>query len=54
MNEVDRNLFDAMSVARNVLLEPRLVPGGGASEMAVSQVRICIIIKLKLNFLLLS
>jgi len=37
LNEVERNLQDAMSVARNVMFEPRLVPGGGAIEMAVSQ-----------------
>jgi len=36
MNEVERNLWDAMNVARNIMLDPRLVPGGGASEMAVS------------------
>ncbi|KAF9072389.1 chaperonin Cpn60/TCP-1 family [Rhodocollybia butyracea] len=36
LNEVDRNLQDAMSVARNVIMDPRLVPGGGATEMAVS------------------
>jgi len=36
MNEVERNLWDAMNVARNIVLDPRLVPGGGASEMAVS------------------
>ncbi|UYV72672.1 CCT3 [Cordylochernes scorpioides] len=35
--EVERNLQDALCVARNVLLEPRLVPGGGATEMAVGQ-----------------
>eukprot|EP00042_Codosiga_hollandica_P029776 m.167387 g.167387 ORF g.167387 m.167387 type:complete len:573 (+) comp53168_c0_seq1:407-2125(+) len=34
--EVERNLQDAMNVARNVLLDPRLVPGGGATEMALS------------------
>lgn len=34
--EVERNLQDAMHVARNVLLDPRLVPGGGAAEMAMS------------------
>ena len=28
---------DAMQVVRNVTLEPRLVPGGGATEMALSQ-----------------
>jgi T-complex protein 1 subunit gamma len=37
LNEIERNLMDAMNVARNVLLDPRLVPGGGAIEMAVSQ-----------------
>jgi len=37
LNEIERNLQDAMSVARNVLFESRLVPGGGAIEMAVSQ-----------------
>ncbi|KAK7204197.1 chaperonin Cpn60/TCP-1 family [Myxozyma melibiosi] len=36
LNEIDRNLQDAMSVARNVYFEPRLSPGGGATEMAVS------------------
>lgn len=34
--EIDRNLQDAMAVARNVLFEPKLSPGGGASEMALS------------------
>lgn len=29
LNEVERNLQDAMAVARNVMLDPRLVPGGG-------------------------
>lgn len=37
LNEVERNLNDAMNVVRNVLIDPRLVPGGGAIEMAVSQ-----------------
>ncbi len=36
INEVERNLMDAMAVARNVLIEPKLVPGGGAIEMALS------------------
>lgn len=36
LNEVDRNLHDAMHVARNVMMDPRLVPGGGAAEMALS------------------
>jgi len=37
LKEVERNLMDAMCVARNVWLDPRLVPGGGATEMTVSQ-----------------
>lgn len=37
--EVERNLQDAMNVARNVMIDPYLCPGGGASEMALSQVR---------------
>jgi T-complex protein 1 subunit gamma len=36
LNETERNLQDALHVARNLMLEPRLVPGGGAIEMAVS------------------
>ena len=38
INEVERNLQDAMAVARNVMFEPRLCPGGGASEMAISSI----------------
>ncbi|KAJ1904713.1 T-complex protein 1 subunit gamma [Coemansia sp. IMI 209127] len=36
LNEIDRNLQDAMCVARNVLFSPFLCPGGGATEMALS------------------
>ncbi|KNE61891.1 T-complex protein 1 subunit gamma [Allomyces macrogynus ATCC 38327] len=36
LNEIDRNLQDAMAVARNVYFAPRLCPGGGATEMAVA------------------
>lgn len=36
LNELERNLQDAMCVARNILREPKLVPGGGAFEMEVS------------------
>jgi T-complex protein 1 subunit gamma len=36
LNEIERNLQDAMGVARNVVFQPRLSPGGGATEMAVS------------------
>ena len=37
LNETERNLQDALHVARNLLLEPKLVPGGGAVEMSVSR-----------------
>ena len=36
LNEVERNLQDALNVARNLWLEPALVPGGGATEMEVA------------------
>ncbi|KAG1658741.1 T-complex protein 1 subunit gamma [Nymphon striatum] len=35
--EVERNLHDAMNVVRNVMLEGKITPGGGAIEMAVAQ-----------------
>jgi len=35
--EVERNLQDAMQVARNIAINPSLLPGGGACEMAVSK-----------------
>lgn len=38
LNETERNLQDALHVARNIMIDPRLVAGGGAVEMAVSQV----------------
>ncbi|XP_050088107.1 T-complex protein 1 subunit gamma [Anopheles aquasalis] len=37
LNETERNLQDALHVARNLMLEPKLLAGGGAVEMAVSQ-----------------
>ncbi|KAJ0175224.1 hypothetical protein K1T71_009365 [Dendrolimus kikuchii] len=37
LNEIERNLQDALHVAKNLVLNPRLVCGGGAVEMAVSQ-----------------
>lgn len=37
LNEVERNFQDAMNVARNVMLEPYLVPGGGAGEMEIAK-----------------
>ncbi|THG03389.1 hypothetical protein TEA_026028 [Camellia sinensis var. sinensis] len=36
LNEVERNLQDALSVARNIIKHPKLVPGGGATELTVS------------------
>jgi len=36
LNEVERNLQDALNVARNLWQEPALVPGGGATEMEVA------------------
>ncbi|XP_046400283.1 T-complex protein 1 subunit gamma [Ischnura elegans] len=38
LNETERNLQDALHVARNIMLDPKLVPGGGATEMAVAQI----------------
>ncbi|XP_033322819.1 chaperonin containing TCP1 subunit 3 [Megalopta genalis] len=37
LNETERNLQDALHVGRNLLIEPKLVPGGGAVEMAVAR-----------------
>merc|ERR1711988_511655 len=36
LNEIERNLQDAFNVARNIILEPKLLPGGGATEMEIS------------------
>lgn len=33
---MERNLQDALAVTKNIMLNPKLVPGGGATEMAVS------------------
>merc|ERR1719392_671690 len=37
LNELERNLDDAIRVVRNIVFENRLLPGGGATEMAVAQ-----------------
>lgn len=37
LNEAERNLQDALHVAKNIMLDPKLVPGGGAVEMSVSR-----------------
>jgi len=36
LNEIERNLQDAFCVARNIILEPRMLPGGGATEMELA------------------
>jgi T-complex protein 1 subunit gamma len=36
LNEIERNLHDAMGVARNVVINPKLCPGGGALEMELA------------------
>eukprot|EP00871_Galdieria_phlegrea_P002954 jgi/Galph1/365/GphlegSOOS_G5124.1 len=36
LNEIERNLQDALCVARNAIVDSRIVPGGGAVEMHVS------------------
>jgi T-complex protein 1 subunit gamma len=38
LNEIERNLDDAMGSCRTLINDPRVVPGGGASEMAVSKI----------------
>lgn len=38
LNECERNLQDALHVAKNLLMEPKLVPGGGAVEMSMSRI----------------
>jgi len=37
LNEIERNLQDAMQVVKNVVIEPKLLPGGGATEMAIAK-----------------
>ena len=37
LNEIERNLSDAMQVVRNVVFDNRLLPGGGATELAISE-----------------
>jgi len=36
LNEIERNLHDALGVARNVVLNPKLCTGGGALEMELA------------------
>jgi len=37
LNEVERNLQDALQVSRNIALDPRVLPGGGALEMNIAR-----------------
>lgn len=36
LNEMERNVHDALGVARNIFGTPKLVPGGGATEMEIA------------------
>jgi len=36
LNEIERNLGDAMNSVRTIMMDPRLVPGGGAVEMTLA------------------
>merc|ERR1719502_2382520 len=36
LNEIERNLGDAMNVVRTIYQDPRVVPGGGAVEMTLA------------------
>lgn len=38
LNEIERNLLDAMNIVRNIVFDPRIVPGGGSVEMAIGEV----------------
>ncbi|EQB60200.1 t-complex protein 1 subunit gamma [Vairimorpha apis BRL 01] len=37
MNELERNFYDAIKVTRNLIMSPKLVPGGGCVEMNISK-----------------
>ena len=37
LNEMERNLHDAMGVVKTIALNPAIVPGGGACEMAIGK-----------------
>ena len=38
LNEMERNFLDAVGVVKNLMFDPRILPGGGATELAVGQV----------------
>jgi len=35
LDEIERNLHDALSVTKNILSSPKIIPGGGASELSI-------------------
>jgi len=37
LSEIERNLHDAMNVSRNLISDPRILPGGGATELALAE-----------------
>ncbi|KHN69611.1 subunit gamma of T-complex protein 1 [Ordospora colligata] len=37
LNELERNFMDAVKVAKNIFVSPKLCPGGGAMEMAMAR-----------------
>merc|ERR1712167_328005 len=36
LQEIERNLIDAMNVVRNIFKNPLVLPGGGATEVAIA------------------
>ena len=36
LNELERNLEDCIGTAKNIMIDPKLVAGGGATDMAMS------------------
>ena len=37
LNELERNLHDALGVAKNLFVDNRIIPGAGATEMSLSK-----------------
>lgn len=35
LDEIERNLHDALSVSKNILSNPKIIPGGGATELSI-------------------
>ena len=36
LDEIERNFFDALHIVNSVISYPKMIPGGGASELAIS------------------